>query len=86
MRKYPVVTIILRKSTKDYKVPYSSLTLKEGSRIDIPVFAIHHDPDIYPEPHVFDPERFSKENRGKFSSGTFLPFGCGPRTCIGIIK
>ena len=83
MRKYPVVTTILRKSTKEYKVPYSNLTLKKGSKVDIPVFAIHHDPEIYPNPEEFDPDRFNEENKAKFISGTFLSFGCGPRTCIG---
>lgn len=44
---------------------------------------LHHDQDYYPNPDVFDPERFSTENKQTRPSGTYLPFGDGPRNCIG---
>lgn len=41
------------------------------------------DPKYFPDPEKFDPYRFSDENKDKIQSGSFLPFGIGPRMCIG---
>ena len=51
--------------------------------ISIPVFAIHHDPSIWAEPETFRPERFLKEEESNIQPYTWLPFGGGPRQCIG---
>lgn len=50
----------------------------------IPVYGLHHDPNIYPDPDRFDPERFNEENTRNRHHYTFLPFGEGPRNCIGL--
>lgn len=50
----------------------------------IPAIGIHNDPEIYPEPHKFDPERFSPEMVQNRDSVEWLPFGDGPRNCIGM--
>lgn len=47
------------------------------------VNCIHMDEKFYPNPEVFDPERFSDENKHKIQPFTFMPFGMGPRNCIG---
>lgn len=49
----------------------------------VPIYSISNDPKYFPNPDVFDPERFSDENKHKITPGTYLPFGIGPRNCIG---
>ncbi|KAI8786732.1 cytochrome P450 3A7 [Biomphalaria glabrata] len=50
----------------------------------IPVYAFHTDPDLFPEPEKFDPERFDPENKTTRHQYAHLPFGQGPRNCIGM--
>lgn len=72
--------------TKNYSCKiegYENFLIEKGKSIWIPIFAIHNDPKYYPEPEKFDPERFSDENKRLIVPGAFLPFGLGPRNCIG---
>ncbi|XP_050524158.1 probable cytochrome P450 6a13 isoform X2 [Daktulosphaira vitifoliae] len=82
MRKYPPVQALVRKCTKPFQLPDSKAVIDEGTGILIPVYGIHHDPKYYPEPEVFDPNRFKKEEITKRPTSSYLPFGDGPRTCI----
>lgn len=45
---------------------------------------MHHDPELYPAPDTFDPERFSEDARKSRHPYTYLPFGEGPRVCVGM--
>ncbi|EFA09141.1 cytochrome P450 9e2 [Tribolium castaneum] len=58
-------------------------TIERGVTIIIPIYGIHRDPEYFPNPDKFDPERFSDENKAKIVPGTYMPFGVGPRNCIG---
>jgi cytochrome P450 family 9 len=54
-----------------------------GDILFIPIIGLHRDAKHYPDPERFDPERFSDENKHKINPLTYLPFGVGPRSCIG---
>lgn len=83
LRKCNGTIVLFRKATKAYQVPDSSLVIEKGQQIIIPTYSIHHDPKYYTNPDVFDPERFSPEEKSKRPSSTELLFGDGPRFCIG---
>lgn len=84
LRKYPPLPSLSRVCTKDYQVPNSEIQLRIGDSVMILVRGIHYDPDIYPDPHKFDPTRFTEENKSKRHQFAFLPFGEGPRICLGL--
>lgn len=83
MRKYPPAPVFLRKCTKDYKIPETNVIIEKGLSVLIPAIALQRDPEYFPAPDIFDPERFSEENKHKIMDHTYLPFGDGPRICIG---
>lgn len=82
MRMYPPITsFVTRKASTD--IVYEDITIPKGMFVEASVWSIHHDEEIYPEPHVFKPERFLPENKQDYHPLAFLPFGAGPRNCIG---
>ncbi|KAJ8973163.1 hypothetical protein NQ317_007504 [Molorchus minor] len=88
LRKYPPGYVLTRVCTKEYKIPATKndevdLVLEEGCAVTIPVAGLHRDPTYFPDPNTFDPDRFSEENKGKIVPGSYMPFGSGPRNCIG---
>lgn len=84
MRIHPSMRALFRRCNKDYKLPNSDLVIEKGTMVFIPIQAIHMDPDIYPEPEKFDPQRFSPENKAKLHPCQWMPFGEGPRKCLGV--
>lgn len=60
--------------------------MRKGTGIGIPTFAFHRDPQYFPNPDKFDPERFSEENKHKIHPFAYSPFGLGPRNCIGKLQ
>ncbi|XP_055696271.1 cytochrome P450 6a2-like [Lutzomyia longipalpis] len=84
LRMYPPGFTLFRSAINDYKVPNSSLVIEKGMQVFIPVYAIHMDPEIYPKPNVFDPDRFTQENIKNRHPMAYIPFGDGPRNCIGM--
>ncbi|XP_071576390.1 probable cytochrome P450 6a14 [Temnothorax nylanderi] len=84
MRKYPPVPVLNRVCTKDLDLPTTNIHLPEGTLITIPVLGLHRDPSIYPDPDKFDPERFDGDKIATRHPYAYLPFGEGPRICIGM--
>jgi len=88
LRKWPSQVSIERMCTKPYTIqptlPHEKpVNVSEGQAIFIPVYGIHHDPEHFPDPEAFNPERFSEDNKANIKPNTFLTFGLGSRTCIG---
>ncbi|XP_032669229.1 cytochrome P450 6A1-like [Odontomachus brunneus] len=83
LRKYPPATFLMRKSTSNYTFDGTKINIPKGQTIWIPVYAIQRDPDIYPDPDFFDPDRFNEEIMQTRNAMFYLPFGDGPRNCIG---
>ncbi|KAF5303960.1 hypothetical protein FQA39_LY01745 [Lamprigera yunnana] len=82
LRKYPPVPLLDRVCTKDFQIPGTNIIIEKGTRVTIPSIGIQHDPEYFPEPEKFDPERFSIENRTNIKSFAYMPFGDGPRACF----
>ncbi|XP_011150784.3 cytochrome P450 9e2-like isoform X1 [Harpegnathos saltator] len=88
LRKYPPVIFIDRLCVRRYELPPAKLgcmnvIVEPDSMTMTPVYALHHDPKYFPNPSKFDPERFSDECKENIVPYTYLPFGLGPRKCIG---
>ena len=66
LRLHPALGAMQRTCVEDYNIPGTDLTVKKGEEVFFPASGLHADPDHYPEPEKFIPERFSKvekENR-----------------------
>ncbi|GJQ68868.1 hypothetical protein Trydic_g21737, partial [Trypoxylus dichotomus] len=84
LRKYPIVPFLMRVCNKDYEVPNSNAIISKGTKVFISTLGIHRDAFHYPNPDKFDPQRFSEENKANIPSYGYIPFGEGPRICIGL--
>uniref|UniRef100_A0A8C4VZ25 Uncharacterized protein n=1 Tax=Gopherus evgoodei TaxID=1825980 RepID=A0A8C4VZ25_9SAUR len=82
LRLFPVGGRIERVCKKSIEI--NGVTIPKGTVAMIPAYVLHQDPEYWPEPEEFRPERFSKENRESTDPYIFLPFGAGPRNCIGM--
>ncbi|CAB3238026.1 unnamed protein product [Arctia plantaginis] len=89
LRLWPPGVALDRQCTKDYnlgrpnKNAEKDFIVRKGTGITIPVYAFHRDPKFFSNPEKFDPERFSEENKHKINPFAYMPFGIGPRNCLG---
>ncbi|KAK9509248.1 hypothetical protein O3M35_006603 [Rhynocoris fuscipes] len=81
LRKYPLVNFLSRICIRETTI--NGLNIQPGIKLFIPTLGLHMDPEYYPQPEKFLPERFSNENRTKLNKFVYLPFGEGPRICLG---
>ncbi|XP_017071563.1 probable cytochrome P450 6a19 [Drosophila eugracilis] len=84
LRMHPVVAHLVRIATKPYVYSNPKYYIEPDTGVLVPTLGIHHDPEFYPEPEKFIPERFDEEQVQQRPACTFLPFGDGPRNCIGL--
>lgn len=57
--------------------------LPVGTQVHIHTFDLHRDPEQFPNPELFDPDRFLPENKAKRHPLAYIAFSAGPRNCIG---
>uniref|UniRef100_V5H8T9 Putative cytochrome n=1 Tax=Ixodes ricinus TaxID=34613 RepID=V5H8T9_IXORI len=86
LRMFPPATRLERSALNDYVLGDTGIKVPKGCMVVVPVYSMHHDPDNFPDPTTFDPERFSDENIDSIRPYTYLPFGAGPRNCIRTIE
>jgi len=81
MRLFPPAPGIARISRDAMEI--GGMKIPARTRIHIPVFALHRNVGLWENPNAFDPDRFAADRAKTRSRYTFLPFGAGPRICIG---
>ncbi|XP_023230206.1 cytochrome P450 3A8-like [Centruroides sculpturatus] len=74
---------IERRPVRDIKLSNTEIVIPKGMLVAVPVYAMHHNPEWYSNPEIYDPTRFLPENKSFIEPYTFLPFGAGPRKCLG---
>jgi cytochrome P450 len=81
MRLFPPVYMLGRRATRATSV--GGHRVRKNQVMLINTFGMHHRADLYPDPERFNPDRFLPENEAKRPRLAYLPFGAGPRVCIG---
>lgn len=90
LRLHAATLTLTKVCTKEYELPAQYPTdrkrvrIQPGTAVIIPVYGIHYDPEIFPDPHRFEPDRFLEENKKTRHRYAFLGFGEGPRICLGM--
>uniref|UniRef100_A0A0K8TUI9 unspecific monooxygenase n=1 Tax=Epiphyas postvittana TaxID=65032 RepID=A0A0K8TUI9_EPIPO len=83
MRMFPSLGFLIRECARKYTIPELNVPLDERVGIIIPLQALHNDPLYWDKPEEFRPERFHPDEFNSIQKQVYLPFGEGPRVCIG---
>ena len=81
MRLYPPAWVVDRESLGDDE--FQGIPIKKGSDVLCFIYGVHRSERYWQDPETFDPERFTAENKAKQVPFSYMPFGGGPRLCIG---
>ena len=82
MRLYPPAALLVRRAAE--QVSLGPVSVPPGGSIHIPVYAMHRHRRLWTDPESFDPSRFEAATVKQRHRYAFLPFGAGPRICIGM--
>ena len=82
LRLYPPAWIGPRRAAEDFE--FGGYRVPAELPVNYSSWASHRLADVFPDPHSFKPERFSADERAKLPTGAYVPFGAGPRICIGM--
>ncbi|XP_053601193.1 cytochrome P450 6B5-like [Plodia interpunctella] len=82
LRLWPPIGNLSRQCVEDTVLPVGNIKIEKGTKVFVPVYQLHHDPKHYPDPEVFDPERFASE--AARDNSIYMPFGKGNRLCVGM--
>nr|AGO62002.1 cytochrome P450 CYP6AB12 [Spodoptera frugiperda] len=83
MRMFPSLGFLYRQRTKGFTFPELNFSIDKNVLVLIPLQSMHNDPKYFPEPEVFRPERFDPDEFDSNNKYVYMPFGSGPRACIG---
>jgi cytochrome P450 len=81
MRLYPPAAGIVREASHDIEI--DGYLVPKGYTIIISPYTLHRKSEYFPDPETFDPERFTPEREKQLPRYAYIPFGAGPRICIG---
>jgi cytochrome P450 len=81
LRLYPPITFIPRVAAIDTII--GAKKIKRGTMVMIAPWVLHRHHSLWSNPDVFDPDRFSPERAHEIKEGAYMPFGLGPRVCVG---
>lgn len=85
LRIAPPVIRYDREAAEDYTLGNTGITIPKGTLVTFSPYSLHHNPNHFENPFDFKPERFISENNELINSPYgYIPFGDGPRACLGI--
>jgi len=82
MRLYPPAPVIVRTPTSEARI--GDVTIRPRAQVVIPIYAIHRHRKLWDDPDRFDPDRFLPEHEKLMPRAQYMPFGAGPRICLGM--